>query len=625
MSKSNNSSDDFKLDSSNPYAKFKGLKYSKDIYEYCMNKDYFKKDTLYNFLMSSPDFTPSMLKLNKEELARHAALVLCNKKLLESWYKNLSDDDKNFLYEITKFGFIGTDYAQKKFHFKLKKSSYSFSWYDTTDYECTEYPLSYFCNYSEYIITIKTQIWHILLESIDELKVKNQFITDDEFKKSRFFLSEESGFEFFSNLPSILETLRSVDFFERPVNKPILKKHRDTIISFTDIKPFVMAGELITDYQYDKKNAEAMQNLRIDVFLKFLSCSYTNLDDYSECPKFNDYEVEPKIFFKNLLDKFFSNYNIFFELSYIFPHAKLRNKNQYVYSMGKIKKERKYEFLDFFKNWKYDSAVSFEALIQSGFPCFLYASSDMYVEFELSKENKYYTNYAAITINSRNSFALFFTPVFHNLLLVFACLGFFEISWQPAESKLDEPNVYPLGKIEYIKMTSLGRYVFGIDEELKTPETKKIDPIILDAQMEIIRCPAENRFAQRTLNEICEKFSPEVYCFSKDKFLKKSKSVQKINAYFELLESLSGEKLPSFWIELKQNLLSSVCKLTYDDSWIIVNLPVENKKLLDYIEEYSSYNSSYVLKVQGGKIAVKSNMLSFFKETLKRQGFILEE
>ena len=49
MSKSNNSSDDFKLDSSNPYAKFKGLKYSKDIYEYCMNKDYFKKDTLYTF------------------------------------------------------------------------------------------------------------------------------------------------------------------------------------------------------------------------------------------------------------------------------------------------------------------------------------------------------------------------------------------------------------------------------------------------------------------------------------------------------------------------------------------------------------------------------------------------
>ena len=46
MSKSNNSSDDFKLDSSNPYEKFKGLKYSKDIYEYCMNKDYFKTYTL---------------------------------------------------------------------------------------------------------------------------------------------------------------------------------------------------------------------------------------------------------------------------------------------------------------------------------------------------------------------------------------------------------------------------------------------------------------------------------------------------------------------------------------------------------------------------------------------------
>ena len=89
--------------------------------------------------------------------------------------------------------------------------------------------------------------------------------------------------------------------------------------------------------------------------------------------------------------------------------------------------------------------------------------------------------------------------------------------------------------------------------------------------------------------------------------------------------STTGEKLPSLWIEIKQNLLSSVCKLTYDDSWIIITLPVENKKLLDYIEEYSAYNSSFVLKVKGGKIAVKSNMLSFFKETLKRQGFILEE
>ena len=66
MSNSNNSSDDFTLDSSNPYAKFVGLKYSESFFEYCMNKDYFTKDTLYNFLMSSPDFTPSMLKVKKK-------------------------------------------------------------------------------------------------------------------------------------------------------------------------------------------------------------------------------------------------------------------------------------------------------------------------------------------------------------------------------------------------------------------------------------------------------------------------------------------------------------------------------------------------------------------------------
>ena len=624
MGNSNNSSDDFTLDSSNPYAKFVGLKYSESLFEYCMNKDYFTKDTLYNFLMSSPDFTPSMLKLKKNELAQYAAIVLNNKSLLESWYKNLSDDDKNFLYEITRLGYIGTAYAQKKFNFTLKKSAYSYSWYNAIDYESSEYPISYFCNYSEYIITIKPAIRQILLISIDELNVKNQFITDDEFTQSPFFLSEENGLEFFRNLPSILETLRSVDFFERPVNKPILKKQRDTIISFTDITPLALAAELITNYQYDKKYAEEIQNLRIDIFLKFLSCSYMDPNDYYDLPEFNDYEVEPKVFFKNLLDKFFRDYNIFFESSFLFPHVKFRNKNQHVYNMGKIKREKKYEILRFFKDWKYDTAVSFEELLQSDIPFFLYASTDMYIEVELSKRDDRYNDYGVIPIKPHNSYAMYFIPVFHNMLLVFACLGFFEISWKPSEIELDEPNVYPFGKIEYIKMTSLGRYVFGIDEELTISETKKVAPIVLDTKMEIIHCPSENRFAERTLNEICEKLSPEVFCFSKDKFLKKAKSEKKINAYFDILENLSEKKLPDFWEKLKENILSSVCSLTYDDSWIIVDLPMENKRLIKSIEEFIFYNPGKVLKVQGGKIAVKNKNLDYFKEYLKRNGFVLD-
>ncbi|MDD5789050.1 MAG: hypothetical protein PUE30_00775 [Spirochaetia bacterium] len=52
---------------------------------------------------------------------------------------------------------------------------------------------------------------------------------------------------------------------------------------------------------------------------------------------------------------------------------------------------------------------------------------------------------------------------------------------------------------------------------------------------------------------------------------------------------------------------------------------VENKKLLDCIERISVHSSNMILKVQGGKIAVKENMLSHFKENLKRQGFVLDE
>ena len=623
MGNKNNSVDDFNLESSNPYEKFSNLTYDNRIYEYFLDKDYFSKNMLYNFLMSFPDLTPSMLKVKKDELAMFAAIVMSNKHLVELWYENLSADDKNFLKEIVKYGFIGTEDAQKKYNFKLKKKSYS--WYEEIDYMCAEYPLSYFFDYSKYIVTIKAQIRHLLLHYIEELKTKKTVITDDEFKQSRYFLSEENGLVFLQNLPEILETLRSDDFFNRTVDKPIIKKYRDEILAFADVTPLALADELINDYQYDKKDAEAIQNLRIDVFLKFLSCSYMKYIDYgSLIPDFNDYDVEPKVLIKNLLDKYFNNYHTYFEFSYLFPHVKIRNKNQENYSLGYAKSQEQNEILNFFKKWKYDSAVSFEELAQNYFPCFLYTTCNMYTSFLLSHKDNYYNSFESIILNQENSFSLFFIPVFHNLLLVFACLGFFKISWKPCEIKYDEPNIYRFGKIEYIKMTALGRYVFGIDEELTISETKKVAPIVLDTKMEIINCPEENRFALRTVNEICEKLSPEVYCFSKDKFLKKAKSEKKINAYFDILENLSEKKLPDFWEKLKENILSSVCSLTYDDSWIIVDLPMENKRLIKSIEEFIFYNPGKVLKVQGGKIAVKNKNLDYFKEYLKRNGFVLD-
>ena len=90
------------------------------------------------------------------------------------------------------------------------------------------------------------------------------------------------------------------------------------------------------------------------------------------------------------------------------------------------------------------------------------------------------------------------------------------------------------------------------------------------------------------------------------------------------MENLSEKKLPDFWEKLKENILSTVCSLTYDDSWIIVDLPMENKRLIKYIEEFIFYNPGKVLKVQGGKIAVKNKNLDYFKEYLKRNGFVLD-
>ena len=141
---------------------FLGMKYQNCFYDFFVTKNDITRKKAQNFIKHSPDITPEMAKANKYEAIKIAAVILSNKELLQNWYYNLPQNDKNFLYEITRTGMFYTNYAVEKFNIKLNKRE---SYYSGTiiDFNSDDYPFAYFCSYSKYLIFIETKVRNALL------------------------------------------------------------------------------------------------------------------------------------------------------------------------------------------------------------------------------------------------------------------------------------------------------------------------------------------------------------------------------------------------------------------------------------------------------------------------------
>lgn len=616
---------DFELEngSNDFFSMISGREYFKQTYDILMDSDKFGKDDLFNFLMNFPNFIPKKGNYLKSDLAKYAAIVLSNSDLMEQWYKNLPENQQDFLKEFKYKSIVPTDYAVKKYRLTIEKSKYH-SWYDDDEYDWSskDNTLAYFIQYDSHILTLKPVVFFVL-RNIPELKAEQSFLNQQQLDNYENYFSETDGMEVFDNIQNIIQVLEDTEFFERDAKKPLIKKHKGAIKSICDLTPFVSKEYLINEYGLDSETAENLENLRSDIVMKFIQL--TNGLQYDGIPVYKSKkDLPPQQIIKELFLDFFKNDHAYYEFAYLFPHLHTNYKGQMAWDLGYFKEENHQETLEYFKNWNFTDAISTDYLYAQSIPQFSTVDYNFYAIGELPKndEKHFYNIRFTIPVYRGNFRPLFLEPVFNNFLLTAAAFGLFEIIWDFQPCEPGELELYKFGKIKYIRMTTLGEYVFGKTETFTyTPKTLEITPINLKENLPVIECPAENKIALRVIKEVCENLKGDIYLFSREKSQKKYKSQAQIESLFQNFERYSQKELPANWKKIRDDLLKKIFTPQYQYQWHILELPPENRDLIEAVTEIIKYSNGKILKVEGYKIAIQENYISDFERTLRNMGF----
>ena len=140
---------------------------------------------------------------------------------------------------------------------------------------------------------------------------------------------------------------------------------------------------------------------------------------------------------------------------------------------------------------------------------------------------------------------LVFTPSCTNLFLAFASLGLFEITWEiPCEPPQDNSEIvawknnlnwYPFGRIGYIRVTELGKYVFGITNEFKVAGLKTYAPPKLDDKFLIVHIEDGDKAMQIFLDPFCTSISKTLFKVDVSRLKKCCNTKNDVNNIFDTL------------------------------------------------------------------------------------------
>jgi len=244
-------------------------------------------------------------------------------------------------------------------------------------------------------------------------------------------------------------------------------------------------------------------------------------------------------------------------------------------------------------------------------------TDDYYLEGEL---NNYYCG--------ESYEALFFEPVLKGAFFYLAALGLFEIKYDRPKSNYsvaakDKSYISVWDKLKYIKITELGKYVFGfIDKYEQKSITKMTTSLKFDEYNTIITVDEKDTIMQAKLEPFTEKYDKGRYILSYAKIFKDCKSRKildiKIDNFYKNIEKNPPQVFKDFFEQIKKdsNMLKrdlSQIVIELKDNKKLLNLFLKNKKLQDLI-----------IKAEGYRVIVNKKDIPKLTKIVKDNGFFIE-
>lgn len=579
----------------------------------------------------------------KKAYCAKLAKAMCNPVEFYLYYEKFSDEAKEIFVKLA-------------FSAALQKSEIISACFGNDHYfsflqDCHSLPLSFIVDYGQSnIISLSRSVKRCLQIHLSKI-YKSSLTGRVDFEKSSGYFSEDEGSEFFLNITQILQVLSDSGFFDRNIAAPILKgtySKIEKIVRLTqftkdaDLSPKILklSDDRQTSAAYSKKDLDELQNARTSLALSFLSMTVKSLTvTKSGKEEYAKLLIEPQKLLRKLVDVFFNSSDWEFDKKIFFPYLSFRyfydeemqfyRAENFPKILAVIKENLPEEPMVFSEFVSRLESKNMPHLFSSRCDVDMrYSSCDEYSGYN-SYFNEYYVFKDKIFINNSRYYEAFvLEQALTACFLMFSSLGLFEITWKQPRGKVERPidlakfendlSMYKFGKIDCIKVTSLGKYVFGLTESFEVEGIKRFAPPVLDSNSLIIHIEEGDKSMQLFLEPFCIQLSRTLYKADEGKLKKYCASPKAVNTVFSTLSSRSEEKLPLVWKRLKDDILESFVSMVAETDWLIFSLDKANASLLKETEKLSRLG--ICSKMEGRRIAVKKEKYASFKKRLEAAG-----
>ena len=425
---------------------------------------------------------------------------------------------------------------------------------------------------------------------------------DRETNPGEFRFTEEEGEEFLQNYHALVNRLKDLGFFKRSytekVPKPLLKK--------------AAAMGILTPFGFDTDSYDGFRRLRM--ILEFISfhCS----SEKKPVPEPPADDTQALTFLKEAVSAYFRSGQTEFDMRTLLPHIRVKSKAYYLESSREFRRSHMPHFEVLFTKWPFQGWVNPEACLNvfgrmsTALP--LMPDGDMhYVEETFYDIGHSYKEkvYLYSELDYRNEV---YRPFFRALFVLWAALGLFELAWD------DGPGAAEGDLFHAVRMTPLGRYVFGLKENYDgTVKTGK-KQVTLDERFLTARVDPEDKAAAGFFRSIGTPVGNNIFLVNEELLARSCPTREDYEARFAALERYCGQSLPPVWEEFRARVMKRFVKLRIEADWVVYVLTEEDRTLADYL---NGMDSPLFSRMEGRRFAVRKEDIRKFQNLLKKGGF----
>ncbi len=254
-----------------------------------------------------------------------------------------------------------------------------------------------------------------------------------------------------------------------------------------------------------------------------------------------------------------------------------------------------------------------------------YSTERYYMDIDAPKE-EYWND--KIYAENDHYHAIIFEPMLKGMFFYLGALGVVELKYDDPVSPHSikargKPYISVWDGLKYIKLTSLGRYIFDFETEYTAKKSaQKVSTVKFDEYKPIITIGRDDTIMRAKLEPYTEKYDTDRYILSYSKIFKDCKNRKILESKIDKFYTLFDKPVPPLYDDYFDEITAKSNMLKQNTGQIVIEL--ENDKKLLNLFMTDKRLQKLVIKASGYRVIVSKSDLSKLTKIVKDNGFFVE-